>query len=506
MQTFIQIPSNPNMTETKAVKILKTLTKEEFKNFGKFAASPYYNSRNEVVKLFNIIKKYYPDFANRNIEIKTVYKKLYPSEKYHEGKIRNAISDLGLLAEKFITIEAFSKDDFEVNYYKITDLKKRNIEKLHEKLIDRTLAGYDEMTNPLPGNISKIIELFDVKINYYRENFKISKQADLISKRNQYSALAGIKTAVESKRASMIDLHNYNIDCENLSANLFDSIDFDKFFKAIKDKNSKAYKILQLEYYLHKVFVGKDNYETNLKKFHAIFTALKPSLDKKYLYNILITLDGAYTNQFNLSQGHTVSAVMDRIIDNYDTILNEKLYKLEQDYFPPYFFRNICDLAVSGLRLDWCESFVKKYGPELPEEHRQNLMYYPLGAVCFKKGKFEEALKYFSGITKSNFISQWQMKVELASTHYELGNYETALSVTDAFLAELGRKYTNHKELSKNTAFLSSYLFKKLIKVAAGANNEGLEELIIEMNTTPGFRLKPDGWFTKKLNELKSRK
>jgi len=39
------------MTDTKAVQIIKTFSKEELKNFGKFSESPYYNSSKDIIKL-----------------------------------------------------------------------------------------------------------------------------------------------------------------------------------------------------------------------------------------------------------------------------------------------------------------------------------------------------------------------------------------------------------------------------------------------------------------------
>ncbi len=493
------------MKETKVLQIVKTFTKEELKSFGKFAESPYYNSSKDVVKLLEIIKKYFPDFENKAFELVNVFKKVYPGQKYHEGKIRNVISDLGQLAERFIAIQAFENNEFEIDFFKIDEFRKRKIEKLYTKLLDKNISDADKMNTPLPENYAKIIKLFDMKIADYREDFKIHKHADLITKRNEYAAAAAIKKAIASKQASMINKHNYNIDENNLNAVFFDSIDFDKFFKAAKDNSSMGFKLIELEYYLHKVFLG-ENYENNLKKFQEIFSGLKSRLDKKYLYNILVTLDGAYIYQFNIANGNHTPIVVDRIIENFDTVLKNKLYKLEESNFPPFYFRNICDVAIEALRLDWCESFVRKYGPELPEEHRINLMYYPLGGICFKRGEFHDALKYFSGITKSNFISQWQMKVELAQTHYELGNFETALSVNDAFMMELKRKYTNPKESNHSRAYITAILFRKLTKVAASTTNDGLEELVVEMNTTPGFKLRPGGWFTRKINELKTKK
>ena len=54
------------MLKTNFIEIIQTFDKEEFKGLIEFTASPYHNTNKALVKLMDGVKKYYPDFDNRN--------------------------------------------------------------------------------------------------------------------------------------------------------------------------------------------------------------------------------------------------------------------------------------------------------------------------------------------------------------------------------------------------------------------------------------------------------
>ena len=65
------------MKNTKLVRFLMLFTVEEFKKLGLFVRSPYYNRLNNVIKLYNSIKKYYPDFDSRGFTKENVLRCKY---------------------------------------------------------------------------------------------------------------------------------------------------------------------------------------------------------------------------------------------------------------------------------------------------------------------------------------------------------------------------------------------------------------------------------------------
>ncbi|MBL8017965.1 MAG: hypothetical protein JNK43_11885, partial [Ignavibacteria bacterium] len=96
------------LSKSKVITLLRTFSNEEMKSFGDFVNSPYLNSNKKCVKLYKLLKKFSPDFENTKLTREYIYNNIYSDDKYEEWKIRNLLSDMNLLAEKFIIYNGFS--------------------------------------------------------------------------------------------------------------------------------------------------------------------------------------------------------------------------------------------------------------------------------------------------------------------------------------------------------------------------------------------------------------
>ena len=90
------------MQNFKIIQVLRTLDKKEFKKFGEYVYSPFFNKNKNVRKLYDILSKHYPEFENRNLNVEKIFTKVFPKEKYDYFKINNIISDLYKLSESYL--------------------------------------------------------------------------------------------------------------------------------------------------------------------------------------------------------------------------------------------------------------------------------------------------------------------------------------------------------------------------------------------------------------------
>lgn len=103
------------MQETKLVILLKKFEPEAIKSLGKFLKSPYFNTNPTIIKLWNHLEKYAPQFESNQLSQEKTYKKLFPKETFKEKKLRQLRSRLLKLVEEFLAIESFRQNEFEVN-------------------------------------------------------------------------------------------------------------------------------------------------------------------------------------------------------------------------------------------------------------------------------------------------------------------------------------------------------------------------------------------------------
>lgn len=84
------------MNNSKLIRILKTLNKQEFKKLDKFVKSPYFIKERHCYPLFNILKKRYPGFDAGEITNEEIYEELYPGKEIR----RQAFSQFAAYVEQ----------------------------------------------------------------------------------------------------------------------------------------------------------------------------------------------------------------------------------------------------------------------------------------------------------------------------------------------------------------------------------------------------------------------
>ena len=135
------------MHNSRLVELLKTFSDAEIKKFGDFVRSPYFNKSDRVIKLYDQLKKYHPNYSSPLISKEKIYGRLFPGKKYHDSTLRVVIHLLGEIAEKFITQKRFESNEPEYNFIKAVDLIARKQYRLSEKIINDSL----EQTGTISG-------------------------------------------------------------------------------------------------------------------------------------------------------------------------------------------------------------------------------------------------------------------------------------------------------------------------------------------------------------------
>ena len=115
------------MLTPNSIEILKALSKDEFKRYGDFVKSPYFNSVEVLGKLFDEIAKVYPDFESTRLSYKKISQKIYPGKEFNEQTIRNLYSKFGNLLKKFIAMENVINDEDVINMNMAEGMSKRKL-------------------------------------------------------------------------------------------------------------------------------------------------------------------------------------------------------------------------------------------------------------------------------------------------------------------------------------------------------------------------------------------
>ena len=93
-----------NLNNHNLIIVLRTITPDELKSLKTFLSSPYFNSLSKINELFEILKKFYPEFNSDSLTSEFLFKKLYPGKIYNYSTITNLISKMQKLIEEFLVI------------------------------------------------------------------------------------------------------------------------------------------------------------------------------------------------------------------------------------------------------------------------------------------------------------------------------------------------------------------------------------------------------------------
>ena len=101
------------MQQSKLIKSLQQLNKEEIKAFDKFLQSPYYNSSHKILLFYRILCKHYKNgFTSARLKKQRIFDKVYPNAPcFQDSNIRNLMTLLYQHLQKFVFIEQIQQKE-----------------------------------------------------------------------------------------------------------------------------------------------------------------------------------------------------------------------------------------------------------------------------------------------------------------------------------------------------------------------------------------------------------
>jgi hypothetical protein len=126
------------MIKSKFIDVIRTFSPGELKQFRDFLRSPFHNTNKKVIKLFEIVRKYSPDYNSHQLEKENLFKILYPGKKYNDLVMRILISDSMRLSEEFLAYSRFSSEPMEEKVLLLKEYSGRNLNSLFDTTLKRS--------------------------------------------------------------------------------------------------------------------------------------------------------------------------------------------------------------------------------------------------------------------------------------------------------------------------------------------------------------------------------
>lgn len=485
------------MNNCKIIKILKTFSYNELKEFEKFITSHFFNKGRNYLPFLKELKKFYPEFDNLKLTKEYIYKKLYPDKIYKEKTIKNLISGLTSLSLTFLAQINSQRES--VDYYiNLSDeLQLRGLFKLADKNTERAFellnnSGIDK------EYFKKKMELQEIKRQISIGENDIKKNIDSLSKESDYFLFYVLLEFAEIIDIMNAQKYNFNVNFDsNILFKTFKNLNLDNILLYIKENSYEHHEIFEFYYYLIKLTINNID-EILFNKVKILFLKNMSLLSRNEKYDLFVFLESicaklkvTNTKKYN-----------EEIFKLYQNQLSLNLYNVQENHpMNLRLFRNIFITALNLKEYEWVEKFINNYIKKLLPESRENMFNFSYANLYFYKSEFEKALHHINEIKFDIFAFKFDARVLLLKIYYELNYIEGIISLIDSFKHFINK----NKLISKETKEFHLYFLKYLtitIKAKETIRKKNIEELKHEILNSKSFCNK--NWLLIKVAELEN--
>ncbi len=132
------------MENSKLVVLLRTFSSAEWRRFLDLVASPFFNTRPELIKLAEYLESQAPALSGESIDKEVVYTSLFPEEPFDNKQMGYLMNYLLRLGEQFLGLERMLNDSLVLSFQTMKALQQRDLDKHFHFLLNRGLKELDK--------------------------------------------------------------------------------------------------------------------------------------------------------------------------------------------------------------------------------------------------------------------------------------------------------------------------------------------------------------------------
>lgn len=504
------------MKNSSILRILKTFDKPEIKEFGRYIRSEFFNTNENVILVYDHLRKFYPGFEEQSVSKSVIFKKLFPGAEYNDGLMRKLSFDLTRLAESYITYKRSAENRFDTGLNLLAELNKRKL----DKLFTRHYREIEKEINGLPSKDAGFHRLkYQLAIQWSNYADSIRYKIDLHEKKESHNEKLTEKlfhfmnyfllTSMNSYRA--LKYQGY-ADRFEFTDELLDTITEKLLEEMNRDGSSMRYGSdnPSLELYLCEIMLMRNKSPAHTPGSDAYFLRLKEILrtpsdglhsDNKFsLYNIL-QQHCSYMIIRGFSGYISERFELDKIA------LKEGVYKSgAETHFPPPAFAAIVRNAAEAGDAGWAAGFVEQHKQMIEEDSRELVLNLSYALCSLHTGDFEASLKFLTGIKT---VKRWEFKSAVKEltlqVFFELSMFVQAHYLADSyrhFLSSMTRNFSEER-IESRLNFLKNYM--ALLRLKEDPSGNMLDAVKKNLETTGTLIFNRD-WLMAKLLETDKRK
>lgn len=479
------------------IKVLKTFSPNEIKDFDKFVRSPYFGGSEYLTKFWQEIKKYYPVFEEDKISRERIFKRLYPGKSYNDATIRKLASALFKMSEEFISASELRKtkipDRYLLMYYRnkhlhnLYETKWKEVENYYKKqdmfdflsMVEKHLLQVAQIQ--IASDKKKNKEVFSERMKYY-----------------EYIIVYILSILMQEQTRKYVNIEVYNFE-KNISEDFFKNINLENFLPIFEKEAPQFKDVIGFNYNLMKAFENPNSMDFFLQA-KKMMLKKRNNISAKafYMYSTLM-INWCLKNR---ARHEIDNNIYNRhIIDIIEFLMkNNMIIEPARNSIDPTLF-TIAFQTYSYLEeFKKAEKFMSVYSLKLNEDVRENTVNFCKFDLAFSQEKYEEALEILSRIREVDYYDRVNFRQYKLIIFYELGMIQEGYHLIHSIRQFLKENTIISKELRNKLKFFVNY-YAKLLDANEKKDKRKKEDLMFELkNEKYEFPFK--AWIVRKAKEL----
>ena len=482
---FKIIKKRPVFT-SKFVKILKTFSKSELRDFELWLQSPWANAHKVLVPLLQAFKPYHPEFNKGKLTKEKLLKRVQPEGTYSLSRINNLLSKGFIAAEEFMIYQYLKKD-----------------ENLRKDILNRELQNR-HLEDWFFKNINSEIDRLESK-----EVKDWEDHLDLLRLHRRFYHHPNASTRMQPGGRTIIEMGN-QLDLAYLLEKA--SIINEKIFRnrILKDEDHEV----EMELNIWKVAAEESNHPA------VALYRMRFEYDNENRLDNFFRLKNTFLSNYQLINKKEQKIHLLSLINDYSGLFKagklkyvDSLPLLKLGIETEVFFDNgklstskyFTIISVSNTKGDFkfTEYFLSNYTEKLDQKDQEDALNWAKAHTLYRKGSLSQSIDYLISYKYKNTVFLFATKILTTQVYFDLylkdkSYQEYLLSYFDSFEKWILREKTNNKKLNKGyLKFIQSARKLTMIYSEVEFDEEKFNQILLKETNIQAF-----DWLKRKKSQV----
>jgi hypothetical protein len=481
------------MIKSSLLEILGTFASKEFKEFGDYINSPFFNKNEAVIKLYDYIRLYFPDFDNHKFEKENVYSQIFPNAEYNDGFMRTIMFNLTQLAEDFLAYNNYKSRGVYELLHLINEMNSRVLDK---HVIKGIKAAAEKVKKYDHEDESYFLDMFMIekeKNRLYDRTKKILNKKDI----NEHDLLSESENLIRFFLIHILKRYRYLLNRQNVMNISFEFEFVDEIVDYLLKNKQKYSNLPSLAGLVNQVMLLKTESDEHYFACKNIYLDLENTVGWGERYNGLVLISGYCISQHYKGRNEMMKEYVElqKFRDKHNIVKMNR-----NDFVTTLYYRSVVTAAVLVNEIEWGEMFINKYKAELQPEGRESAYNFAMARIREKQKRYEESMNFLRNVKLEDVYYKVNVKSLMSKLYYCMGHINELADQLDTFRKFLKNDQLINDEFRRvNINYVK--LLTDLVKLKENTGRVKASEFRKKLEETDTIS---KDWLLEKFNELES--